>query len=1003
MRRRGVSIGIVIAFAIVACALAWRRCGGGHDEHDAARTEVRAPGAALVTGGAKGAAAHADPHALARSSIAGVVEDEHGALVAGATVCAEAWSDELSSEETREPICTTTDAHGAYRLADLLAARYRVQATAGPHGHAQWEDADHHDDLHLAAGEARTGVDITLPGGAIEVHGVVSDINGGPIGGALVRVMADDWSERAGSGGFVRTKEDGTFTVWTKPGDVRVFASAEGYATGSKAAVEPGSVVEVLLTPESVLAGTVVEAGTKKPVAGALVSVETEWDGSSDGVTPSARTGDDGRFRITRLAPGRYKPTASGADFYGEPAESVLLALGQTRDDVVIEVHPAVTVRGRVVIESEGRRTPCPRAYVSIRDPKRNLGRGAQGDPDGTIVMKAVLPGTYQAQVSCEDELEKDHYDPIVVATRDVDGLEWVVAPGGVIRGRVHTTRGEPIAGAQISATVRGGDPRGQRSWGWKKSERDGSFVVRGLVAGEYGVRAMSAQYASAKEPTPVEVPPRGEATVDLALDGGGTIHGTVVDEDGHGVAGVTVRAQGERWSWWGSGAARTADDGSFTIKGAEPGAARVIAQRTWSDELRNPGTHDDDKQGARVTVIAGQTIEVRLVVESQSGVITGAVVDGEGAPVSDAYLAAQRESDAAGAAQGSALRESRWSGWQKRPVVTGTDGGFRIGELAPGTYTIRAYRKGGGEAVVEHVAVGARTRLVMKTAGSIAGTVAIAGGGAPDVFFVSVADRKTGFSRSEGFYATGGAWAMRDLPAGTYAVTVSAAEGRATAEVPLGDGEQKDGVALRLQKMVTVRGRIVELGGTTPIAGIAVSLAAAKDGDGFRFSFGEDDDPSRKYISDADGRFEVARAPVGRDFVQAFSMDFDQSPWGFVRKLVVVHEGADVVELGDIEVPKRRLPPETRGGDLGFDVADQPPDVEPEAYKLQVSHLEPGGPAIASGLQVGDVIVAVDGVDVRGERAYLAWTLLQVPQGAAVKLGLARGPTVSVTAGAPD
>jgi S1-C subfamily serine protease len=131
--------------------------------------------------------------------------------------------------------------------------------------------------------------------------------------------------------------------------------------------------------------------------------------------------------------------------------------------------------------------------------------------------------------------------------------------------------------------------------------------------------------------------------------------------------------------------------------------------------------------------------------------------------------------------------------------------------------------------------------------------------------------------------------------------------------------------------------------------------------------------------------------------------MDFDQSPWGFVRKLVVVHEGADVVELGDIEVPKRRLPPETRGGDLGFDVADQPPDVEPEAYKLQVSHLEPGGPAIASGLQVGDVIVAVDGVDVRGERAYLAWTLLQVPQGAAVKLGLARGPTVSVTAGAPD
>lgn len=50
-----------------------------------------------------------------------------------------------------------------------------------------------------------------------------------------------------------------------------------------------------------------------------------------------------------------------------------------------------------------------------------------------------------------------------------------------------------------------------------------------------------------------------------------------------------------------------------------------------------------------------------------------------------------------------------------------------------------------------------------------------------------------------------------------------------------------------------------------------------------------------------------------------------------------------------------------------------------------------------------GDVIVAVDGHDVRGPRSTLAHALLRVPVGTAVKLGLARGLTVTVTTGLPQ
>jgi C-terminal processing protease CtpA/Prc len=53
--------------------------------------------------------------------------------------------------------------------------------------------------------------------------------------------------------------------------------------------------------------------------------------------------------------------------------------------------------------------------------------------------------------------------------------------------------------------------------------------------------------------------------------------------------------------------------------------------------------------------------------------------------------------------------------------------------------------------------------------------------------------------------------------------------------------------------------------------------------------------------------------------------------------------------------------------------------------------------------LKIGDVIVSIDGVDVRGERSYLAWTLMQVAPGTIVKLGLERGTVVPITAGPPS
>jgi protocatechuate 3,4-dioxygenase beta subunit len=110
---------------------------------------------------------------------------------------------------------------------------------------------------------------------------------------------------------------------------------------------------------------------------------------------------------------------------------------------------------------------------------------------------------------------------------------------------------------------------------------------------------------------------------------------------------------------------------------------------------VRAPGTKDDDVQGATATVRAGETARVKLVVESRRGEIHGRVVDEGGVALSDAFVDAEREMDRAGAAAGHARRAMHWDSGHRAPALTDMDGNFTVGKLSPGTYTVRAFRKG--------------------------------------------------------------------------------------------------------------------------------------------------------------------------------------------------------------------------------------------------------------------------------------------------------------------
>src|SRR5262249_30548376 len=154
---------------------------------------------------------------------------------------------------------------------------------------------------------------------------------------------------------------------------------------------------------------------------------------------------------------------------------------------------------------------------------------------------------------------------------------------------------------------------------------------------------------------------------------------------DGKPVGNVHVHARpiatGDAFDF-GESSVRTNDDGSFTRQGVRAGDYRVMADhdRWWCDGMRNPCADDDATQVERAPVVAAQSASVRVLVESQSGVITDPVTDFDGKPVPDAFVVAARESARAGAER-SAVGDTRWTADDNR-VLTAVDGSFTCTRL---------------------------------------------------------------------------------------------------------------------------------------------------------------------------------------------------------------------------------------------------------------------------------------------------------------------------------
>ena len=129
-------------------------------------------------------------------------------------------------------------------------------------------------------------------------------------------------------------------------------------------------------------------------------------------------------------------------------------------------------------------------------------GRDGVADEHGDVRIDGLVPGTYAVGVTCPNAASFEKYDPMVVGgDRALTGLVWKVTPGFAIRGRVTDEKGQPLAGASIEAGPSArGEPRGRLDFGEAKTQKDGTFAIRGLVGGTYRLEASHAAFATPDE-----------------------------------------------------------------------------------------------------------------------------------------------------------------------------------------------------------------------------------------------------------------------------------------------------------------------------------------------------------------------------------------------------------------------------------------------------------------------------------------------------------------------
>jgi hypothetical protein len=462
-----------------------------------------------------------------------------------------------------------------------------------------------------------------------------------------------------------------------------------------------------------VVRGRVLTSDTDVPIRDCLIDLIRE----SDGQATYARTGLDGRFELTGLAPGIYRlvarPTTTHAGYLasgirhagsGDGPHVVEVVDGRPVADVVIRLVRGAAIGGRVI---DDRGEPVAFIEVHLGRPRDgelervSANRTVMTDDLGRFRVAGLAPGTYvvvaepmmggrAASADPTSPLrtyyptEPDHTTAQAISLttgQDIDGLELRLLRGRLYRvaGRILDSRGQPAGRATGYVNTTQGAHE-------LRVLPDGSFSAANLPPGRYSLRATlrtGSPPATATElgAAAVEIADADVDDVTIALQPAATATGTVVfEEAARRVPFESIRLRASpfpRNTGFGDERAGATPDrmGAFTLTNLHgpvlirPEARDLVLVHVRLGDVDITDVPTDFKDAG------GKRLEVALGIGASA--VTGRVTGRDGRPeaaVSVRVFAQERE---------------RWdfAFTTTRTVHTGLDGRFVVKGLRPGRY----------------------------------------------------------------------------------------------------------------------------------------------------------------------------------------------------------------------------------------------------------------------------------------------------------------------------
>src|SRR6185436_18508450 len=339
--------------------------------------------------------------------VAGVVKYEDGKPAPRVMVFAQPA--EMGRPMFGPPQQSATDEAGSFRVTGLEAGRYMVMARRGDNFMAGTPRS--RQEVTLAAGEVKEGLELQLPAGGKRIAGRVVAQDGKPVSGALVSAgmeregFAFRMPIREGfPGGGIQaiSDADGAFALEDlTDGKYTVWAADSAHADGEVKGVAAGTTgVSLQLQGGASVAG-VVQTRDGKPVSDYSIAA---LPGGRAGASPderfrnqmqarmwsaSAQVHDPaGAFFMRRLSPGAYELTVTTADNQSGLL-SVTVGAAEKKTGLAILIETAAKLAGRVSELDSGGPLEGVSVYVMSATSRLNATTGK----DGTFTVEGISPG----------------------------------------------------------------------------------------------------------------------------------------------------------------------------------------------------------------------------------------------------------------------------------------------------------------------------------------------------------------------------------------------------------------------------------------------------------------------------------------------------------------------------------------------------------------------------------------------------------------------------------